>query len=470
MFLGGRGSGKTTTESFEQYDCMVQMPRSRGFLASSTYGQLLTSTLPAVEAKWAEFGLIEGEDYVIGKKPPAEFIKSLDEPRKYENVISFANGRRIQLMSMDRPDTQRGGSYTDGAVDEAALVDHDHVAKVLIPSLRGFIREFRSYRRGQIRLYTSIPWKPSGYWTLEYEEKAKKQPLLYNFTEGNAMDNVHILGEDYIERLRSELPYLEFLIEVMNERIRKIPDAFYHNFDADKHTYTGRYLYGEGGRGIEVVALKDEHYREDDAIDLSFDFSGYFNCATAWQSNLRVVDNSRRITEHCLHQFSVKSQEGKTNELVDKICTHYLKHKTKAVRLYGEPRGHDPRPDNPKTLFQQIADRFRANGWIVEIRVRNGQVKPHHERCIYMNDVLEENNPLLPMLRFNDLACKDVIIAMQVTATTNGYQKDKKSEKDRAFPQEQAPHFTDTVDYFLMQKYGHLTASRIRGALTASVC
>ncbi len=469
MFLGGRGSGKTTTESFEQYDCMQQMPRSRGFLASSTYGQLLTSTLPAVEAKWAEFGLIEGTDYVVGTKPPADFTKSLDEPRRYEHVISFANGRRIQLMSMDRPDTQRGGSYTDGAVDEAALVSHDHIAKVLIPSLRGFIKEFRSHKRGQLRCYTSIPWKPSGYWTLGYEEKAEKQPSAYAFIEASAMDNVHILGEDYIERLRSELPYLEFLVEVMNQRVRQTPDAFYHKFDADKHTYTGRYLYNEGPRGIEVQALQDNYYRPDDALDISFDFSGYFNCATVWQSARVATPKGKRITEYCLYQFYVKSEEGKVIELIDKICEHYKKHETKAVRLYGEPRGHDPRPDTPKTLFQQIAERFRQKGWVVEIRVKPTQVKAHRERCMYMNEVLEENNPTLPIVRFNDLACKDVIIALQVTGTSEDYQKDKRAERNRSFPQEQAPHFTDTVDYFIMQKYFVPTRNLTRPALTASI-
>lgn len=469
MFLGGRGSGKTTTESFEQYRYMQAMPRSRGFLASSTYGQLLTSTLPAVEAKWAEFGLIEGEDYVVGTKPPPGFTKCLDEPRKYENVISFANGRRVQMLSMDRPDTQRGGTYTDGAVDEAALVPYEHVAKVLIPSLRGFVREFPTPLRGVLRSYTSIPWKPSGYWTLDYEEKAHAQPDLYTFVEANAYDNVDVLGEDYIKRLESELPWLEFLVEVMNQRIRKIPEAFYHKFDADKHTYTAKYLYMDGPRGIETQGVADTNYDTDSLLDISFDFSGYFNCATVWQEGIYRDGTNRRSVEHCIHQFYVKNAEGKVAELVDKICAHYERHGNKLVRLWGEPRGHDPKPDTPRTLFQQICDRFTMKGWRVEIRVKPGQVKAHKERCMYMNEVLGEELPALPLIRFNDITCKDVIIAMQVTGVKDDYQKDKSMERNRLFPQEQAPHFTDTVDYYIMQKHGHRMGNRVRPALTASV-
>jgi hypothetical protein len=468
MFLGGRGSGKTTTEGGEQYRCMVEMPRSRGFLASSTYAQLLSSTLPAVEMKWGELGLVEGEDYVVGTRPPKTFTKCLDEPRRYENVVSFANGRRIQLMSMDRPDLQRGGTYTDGAADEAALISHEHVTKVMIPSLRGFVREFNTPLRGTFRAYTSIPWKPSGYWALDYEEKAKSQPDMYHFEEANAYDNIHVLGQDYLTRLEAELPYLEFLVEVMNQRVRKVRDAFYHKFDPDRHTYTARYLYDEGERGIVTNGSMDANYKGEHLLDLSFDFSGYFNCATAWQEGTLHDGHAKRRAEYCLHQFFVRADEGKVAELVDKICVHYIRHNFKVVRLWGEPRGHDPKPDTPRTMFQQIQECFVSKGWTVEIRVKPGQAKSHKERNYYLNELLAESNAALPVLRFNDATCKDVIIAMQVTALKDDFQKDKRAEKDRAFRQEHAPHFTDTVDYYMTQKHGHRVGVRAyRPSLTA---
>ena len=470
MFLGGRGSGKTTVEGGEQYRNMQQMPRSKGFIASSTYAQLLNSTLPAVEMKWTEMGLVEGEDYVIGIRPPKTFEKALDEPRNYTNVISFQNGRRIQLMSMDRPDLQRGGTFTDGALDEAALVSHDHVTRVMIPSLRGMIREFNTPLRGVFRAYTSIPWKPSGYWALDYEAKAQSDPGMYHWEEASAYDNIDVLGADYLARLEAELPYLEFVVEVMNQRVRKVSDAFYHKFDPEAHSYSVRYLYDEGARGIITNGVMDPHYKQDNVLDLSFDFSGYFNCATAWQDGHITDGRNKRRAEYCLHQFFVKSEEGKVAELVDKICAHYIRHKFKLVRLWGEPRGHDPKPDTPRTMFQQIQDRFISNGWQVEIRVKPGQAKAHKERNYYLNEVLAETNAALPVVRFNDATCKDAIIALQVTAVKDDFQKDKSKESDRAFPQEHAPHFTDTFDYYIMQKHGHRVSLRAaRPALSATI-
>jgi hypothetical protein len=87
-----------------------------------------------------------------------------------------------------------------------------------------------------------------------------------------------------------------------------------------------------------------------------------------------------------------------------------------------------------------------------------------------MNEVFAETNPLLPILRFNDENCKDAIISMQVTGVRDDYKKDKSKESDRAFPQEHAPHFTDTCDYYIMQKHGHRVGMRAsRPALSATM-
>lgn len=466
IFLGGRGSGKTTCEGGAQYQALVAMPRSKGFLSSTTYNQLLTKTLPAMEAKWQEMGLQEDVDYVVGRRPPKEFETPIQPPRKYENIVSWANGRCIELLSMDRPDLARGGSYTDGALDEAALVPWDHITKVLLPSLRGYRFHFSTHLYANLRAYTSIPWKPTGYWVFDFEEKAKADPDKYLFLESTAWDNVHVLGADYIRMLEQELPYLEFLVEVMNQRVRKVRDAFYHKFDADHHTYTVRYLYADSERGIATAGMADPHYKADELLDITFDFSGWFNCASVWQDGME----GKRRAEYCLHQFFVKENEGKIGELIDKICTHYITHRFKIVRLWGEPRGHDKRPDSTETIYDKIAARFAKHGWKVEIRVPAGQVKQHKERCIYMNDLLAEETASMPVIRINDQTCKDLIIALQITAVKDDYQKDKLRERDRAFPQEHAPHFTDAIDYYLMQKHQWRTSrSGSRPSMSATV-
>lgn len=445
---------------------MQEMPRAKYFLSSTTYAQLLTKTLPAMEAKWNEMGLRDGIHYVIGRKPPRHFDLPYQPPRKYENVVSFFNGYCREMLSLDRPDLARGGSYQGGDVDEAALVAKEHNDRVLLPSVRGFAHKFSSYWYGNVNYYTSIPWKPTGYWILDFEEKAKANPDMYAFVEANAYDNIEVLGLPYIQMLEAELPYLEFQVEVMNRRIRKVKDAFYHRFDPERHTYGIQYVYGSGPRGIEVSGHADPNYDINRLLELSFDFSGWFNCCTVWQEGR--LDRIR-VVEYCLRQLFVRQEDGKVAELVNKFCDQYQSHATKLVRVWGEPRGHDKTAISTETIYQTITRILRARGWQVDMRVPAGQVKAHKERSEYMNEVFWEGNPALPLVRFCQETCKDVIIAMQVTGIQGDFQKDKSREKDRAFPQEHAPHFTDTCDYYLMQKHGWKLAGRRRGALSATI-
>jgi hypothetical protein len=462
-FLAGRAAGKSTVIAGQMYMRIRELPRGKIFLSSTTYNQILTKTLPAIEGKLNEFGLKEGKHYVVGKKPPAHFALPYQPPRKYENILSLWQGSAIEYLSLDRPDLARGGSYCAGDVDEAALVDKEHYTKVLLPSVRGFRHKFTSDLYRNVNLYTSIPWKPSGYWILDFEEKAKANPDMYAFIEASAWDNVEVLGEDYLKGLEAELPYLEYLVEVLNKRIKRAERPFYHRFNPDIHGYTVQYLYGEGDRGIITNGVADPNYNPKELLDISFDFSGWFNCASAWQGRKA----GGRQYEFCLHQFFVKAEEGKIAELCDTITSHYAKHEAKLVRIWGEPRGHDPKADTTETLYSQIKRHFEAKGWRVEIRVGKIQEKQHKERNTLMNEILSEANPHLPIMRWNEITCKDYMIAMQVTKVTEDYKKDKGKERDRMFAQEHAPHFTDTGDYYISQKYGLRAKQGMRPAMSA---
>ena len=155
---------------------------------------------------------------------------------------------------------------------------------------------------------------------------------------------------------------------------------------------------------------------------------------------------------------------------MDKICAHYTGHKFRLVRLWGEPRGHDKKPDSVSTIYDQVVARFNKQGWKTEVRVPAGQVKKHKERSFYMNDLLSEEGTTLPLVRFNDQTCKDMIIAMQITSVKDDFKKDKAREKDRSYPQEHAPHFTDAIDYYLMQKHGwRVKSTSIRPSLSATI-
>lgn len=456
VMVAGRGSGKSTVIGLRTRQVMAEMPRAKTFFSSTTYAQILTKTLPAIESMWQGLGLKEWVSpydpghYVVGRRPPAGFEKPYSPPKKYQNIITFFNGYTIEFLSMDRPDLARGGSYDGGDIDEAALVKQEAFNRVILPSVRGNRHRFNSPLLHQVGLYTSMPWNTSGNYILGYEDLAKQQPDKYFYCEGTAEDNIHVLGREYIERLRSSMSPLEFAVEVMNQRITKVEDQFYHQFDEDRHQYMPKYVYDEGERGISLTGIND--HNPDQLIEVSMDFSGWFNGMICFQE--------RKNEERAFDSFFVK-RERKIDDLIDDFCESYRTRQVfKYVRIWGEPRGHDQQPNSP-TLYQQIQSRFQKNGWGCEVKAKAIRTTGHIQRHYFMNELLSEKNQQLPRLRINREQCKDVIISIQLTQVKPDFTKNKTKEKDREYPQEHAPHFTDMLDYYLYDK--HVSKSRANG-------
>jgi hypothetical protein len=448
VWLGGRGTGKSTTIGFSTRQKANALPRGKGFFASTTYNQILTKTLPAIEQVWQRMGMIEGVHYVIGRKPPKYFETPIAPPRSYKNVISFMNGFCVDMLSMDRADLARGGSYDTGEIDECALIDGEDYRKILIPSIRGNAHHFSHHLHGNVSMYTSIPWNPKGYWIYDLEERAKQKPQSYFWIESTAYDNIHILTAEGIERMKDEMTYLEFQIEVMNERINRIEGGFYSAFSAT-HIYQPRYAYDdneEDWRQTKITQI-DNQYKDTEVLDLSFDFSGWFNCL--W------VIQERGDYAYAVDSLFVKGEE-KLPDLISKFCEQYKTHKYKLVRIWGEPRGHDRQPATG-SLFESIQDKFTSLGWECEIWAPAGHSWNHADRYEFMHNLMLEQNEDLPKLRVNAETCKAPIIAIQTTDVTVDFKKVKTAEKNRQFPQEHAPHFTDALDYYFVAKHGFKT-------------
>lgn len=448
VLIAGRAFGKGVCIGRSFYLKMMHLPRSKHFLSSSTYGQMLTKTLPVIFNKWAEYGLKRHYDmknpghYVVGKRPPDAWQTPWQKPDLYKNVITFWNGFTIELLSMDRADLARGGNYDGGEIDEALLVKKEHYSKVLLPATRGTSpRLFQLPYHKQISFYTSVPWLASAQWLFEYEERSKSTPDDVFYMEGLSTDNPLITEED-IRIWKQEMDYLDFQVEVMNMRITRSEKAFYHSWDDDKHLYTPKWNYQDDEDvGISVNGQASAR-KKNMPLDMSFDFSGWFNCCTVYQKHVK--------TERMIDKFFVKQDNVST--LIENICIDCADQKRKHVNIYGEPRGHDRRAEGD-SLYTVISKIFNRNGWSVSILAKK-KAAQHEVRHELVNTILQETNPKLPQLRVNQSKCKDVVIAMKMAEILPNHKKSKKDERDRKFPQEHATHFTDTVDYFFEQKYG----------------
>ena len=438
--VAGRGFGKSTLIALILLFMLKAMPRAKIFFSSTTLEQVKNSTLPPVLEKLAEMGLHEDKHFVLGKDPWSSnskhrwFKRPISPVKKYANVITFWNGFTVVILSAAKPNSQRGGSYDAGIVDEAAFVKRAFWEKVLLKMIRGNLYRFNSEMHHSVFILTSQPRTSEGLWVMEMEEKALAQPEDYLFMWASAKDNKVVLGEQWFKTQKASSSPLDYMIEVENIRLKKLPNGFYHRFNEKRHVYRSP---------LDVIGMPMD-IRHDEMLEASFDFSGKFNCASIWQEQDDV--------ERCVRQFHLKD-EGKIKKLVDDITTHFKGHGFKYVRLWGEPRGRDRNPFDEDDIFTIIRKRFELRGWGAEIMVPTGMATKHHkERFSFMEVMMDEEDSRLPKLRINE-SCVNVITSIQGCDIKPDYTKDKSMERKEDFPQENAPHYSDTCDYYLYYKH-----------------
>lgn len=439
--VAGRGFGKSTLIALILLFMLRAMPRAKIFFSSTTIEQIKNMTLPPVLEKLAEMGLKEGKHFVVGKDPwglnsPCKWFKRPISPvKKFDNVITFWNGFTVVMLSAAKPNSQRGGSYDAGIVDEAAFVKRAFWEKVLLKMVRGNLYKFETEMHHSIFILTSQPRTSDGRWVMEMEDKALADPGKFLFMWASARDNEVVLGKDWFKTQKATSSHLDYMIEVENVRLKKLPNGFYHRYSERRHQY--KPTTDHFGSMLDV--------RRNELLNVSLDFSGKFNCASIWQE--------QDFVERCVRQFHVKD-EGKIKKLVDDICDHFKSHEFKYVCLWGEPRGRDRNPIDEDDIFTIVRKRFEVRGWGAEIMVPEGVATKHHkERFSFMEMILDEEDPRLPKVRINEETCPNVIASMQGCDINPDYTKNKSAEKDESFPQENAPHYSDTVDYYLYYKH-----------------
>lgn len=458
VLIAGRGFGKTTQDGVESYVNIIELPRSKGFFLGLTYNQILTKFLPPIMGIWESMGLVEQTNgnighYIVGKQPPSNWQRPYQPPKNYSNVISFCNGSCIEMISFDRRDHARGGNYDWGIVDEAALLDKGRFDKEIRASVRGNVFQFKGHHRHHSIVYTtSMPWLQSGMWVPDMKEQAKKQPDEVFYLEGTAYDNIDVLGEGYLRRLKNSLPDLVFRVEVLNERITRLNNAFYDQFSEQKHGYTDAFLYSDNDEQPFGCLISDADYVSQLPLCLSMDFGARFTCAVVAQE---VITNKETVLRFINNFYSKESHEPTDGSIIERCVQQFIDkyrgHKA-VVELWGDRNGNNRVANSQYTFFEQIERQLTKAGFSVEMKVPRSLDPLHHLKHYTINRMLSESDAQTPRIRINLLRCKEMVISIQAAPVTIEFKKDKSSEQED-IPQERATHLSDAFDCLVYRKY-----------------
>ena len=494
VIVAGRRTGKTDSiASPFVLRNMQRMPGSTGGIVVPTFKHGLTNTLPGLFAAWKRWGFINGIHYVVGRRPPKSFAKPIIEPSDYEHVISFYNGSCAIIISQDRPGSSNSLTLSWILVDEAKFVDYERLKDETLPANGGIKSHFGHHScNHSMMILSDMPQTQKGSWFLHYEDKMDKEliatiegtvyeiwrtkeriralnakgvavpPYLKSYLrrldtnlnkmrsvavyykEYSSIENLQLLGENYIKQMKRDLTPKTFQTSILCQRIGIAKDGFYssmkesHKYNASDFAYLDSLGYDFNPSLLDCRA--DADVNPHAPICIGMDYNANINWIVAGQPN------GRRL--NIIKSFYVKF-ERKIPALIEEFCRYYANHQNKTVVYYYDTTALGANyAVNEQDFHWVVCHEFERHGWQVE-DVYLGNPMRHDEKYLLINQGFAGKQRLMPF--FNRQNNDDLILAVQsagVTRGRNGFRKDRGGEKLAETEEDLLQHRTDGTDAF----------------------
>lgn len=456
------------------------MPGSNGFIYQVSFKQLLQRTLPAALAFLRRYGYIENVHYFIGRKAPdwMGFAEPVLPPKDWTHAIHFYNGTVIHLLSQDVKFSANSLTCDWGIVDEGRSINKEKFFEEVMPTLSGTSPKFKNCHKWKgILIVSDMPTSKQGQWVVEMENRMdpelikgieetikeirrikhhyshlpelpesalrqirEQEEILFEFRkhaflykEFDTIENLEIVGPEYIRQMKRDLPPVIFQTSIMNKRIRKLTDGFYPNLDPEIHyyvnnnnTYLSNLRTEKGTLDLKRIGLdtclKDGDIIPDIPLAIAFDYNSKIN----WVITGQRADPKMRT----LSSFFVKTPK-KIRELCKIWCDYYDYILDKKVIYYFNTTALDSgyADEESESYADIIYSILTSRGWEVEM-VCIGNTWGYMKKHIAINDALTGAKYL--WCEFNKENNEFLLPAMEMCGTRfgrTGFEKDKSGEK-----------------------------------------
>ena len=491
VIVAGRGIGKGAIQARRLQSCFQGMPGSMGGFVAPSVKRCLTNILPSMLIHLERWGFKRDLHYVVGRRPwrKLHWKSPIFTPANWENTISFYNGSVCNIISQDRSGTSNSMSLDYLIIDEAKFIDFEQLKDETFQANRGNEMYFKHFPLHHGMTITSdMPVTKKGSWFLSYKDKqdpelveviegiiyqiwklrAKmaKRPELHEaiskrleelnrqlnffrshcllYKEYSSIENLALLGEEFIRRAKRDLPPLTFATSIMCQRIGIAADGFYGGLREDVNLYTApnesvlnlhNLAKAEGGV-IPNDCLMDADRDDRAPLLIALDSNNLIN----WLVVGQVQGSKLRI----LKSFFVK-YERKIPELLEDFNAYYHFHRRHQVIFYydstmvGTNWGlhyNDPHKEVIKSL--------RSMGWAVR-DVYLGNPMNHIEKNALINNMFRGRARLQVFINRDNNP--DLFISITSAGVYNG-KKDKRGEKLAETEEDKLEARTDGSDAF----------------------
>ena len=500
----GRGTGKTDgLITPEMAGCIQSMPRGTGLFLGNSIKQLFTKTVPKTLYSLERMtGLKEGVHFFRGHAPAkCNFKEPIVKPKVWENCIHFWNGFVYYMISTGVKAAANGMDSCSIIGDECRFMPEGLIKAEILPTLRGINTNHPGFDENLNPYYKSIffvsdaPLTKRQAWLRKRREeqtpeinrkiaemireaqicpeivqsptyqrelnKLRCQASIY--FSFSTVENIDILGEQFIRTMQKELTPTMFDISIRNVEKEEINDGYYANFDPDVHCYlsndeeqleaaqkykkrTITQIYN-GGRTLRVesesIDLNELSKAQDCCLDtdikpgeplrIAFDYNAHINCLVIGQTDSRSNTSVLRILNSMTNVKNTRI-EG----LCKMFCKYYEPHRLtcRDVIFYYDDTAKQgaayASERHEETRFYNIVKKvLRSHGWNV-IEVAMGRPMSHNKKYEFLNGCFAGTQR--PFLRINKENNEYLIASMEnarVKEGRNGFEKQKGDEKKR---------------------------------------
>ena len=502
----GRGTGKTDgLLAPYMIRCIQSMPGGSGIFLGNSIKQLFSRTIPAVIMALERYGFKEGVHFVRGHAPKKlGFREPYQRPQRWDNVLHFYNGFVWYLISTAVTGSANGMSVFAVAGDEAKFIPESKFNGEIIATLRGasiksdhpgFNDKMNPFCKSTF-LVSDAPLTPRQAWLYKRRkqdteavntqiadmlaelhvlpelaetpkfirtlQKIRCQSSAY--FRFSTLENVDILGEDFISRMQKQMPPGVFDIAIRNVENTVTKDGYYYTLNIDEiHGYrnsddsqlevaakkfTKKFVTNtvSGGRSVRVETegidfseaqkskncIFDTDIIPGEPLRIAFDYNANINAMVVGQTpskantqtlkilNSLVVKNGRKLEALCGDFCKYYSpHQGSCNEVI-----FYYDSTAKQGGSYASENAED-------TKFYNIVKRVLGKyGWKVTC-VEMGRPMAHNQKFEFLNGCLAGTQR--PLIRINiENNERTLIQAMDLTMvkqTSKGFAKYKDAEK-----------------------------------------
>jgi hypothetical protein len=486
--LWGRATGKSNgglgPRIIRLFD---KMPRAQIGMVCPSYimgfKQILPNVIGFLENK---MNLLEGENFVIGKKPLDGWEKPIIPVFDYKNVVSFDTGNVMPLLSLEAEGPGNGFNLQALVGDEAKFYK-ERKLKEIIRAIRGCNKEFGHLAEFQSQWYFTDKFEGNVQWMLD--KKALMNPALIKavlkmqielealmqqaeqtpsddlnkriykvdkmlnqvrkslvfVSEASAEENREILGDKYFEDQRQDSTQLEYDVAILNKDPDRVENMFYPSLD-EKHYY---HTCGDVDPLRPLILACDYQWR----------ISPIATCQYG------KLPGGKEISLNFVYSCHTLAPEG-LMDAIDNWCEHFKYHINKTVYYLFDKTAVGKNPTS-KPFFQTVMERLRSNGWKA-LPLNMGETPRHDDKFRMINKYLKGQSNIVP-IKIHSTNSESMLKSMKLSPalTYNGKtSKDKSTEKNLSYPPELSTHYSDVFD---MLVYGCLALDMVpKGSSTFS--